>query len=48
MVVYTFNPITCEAQAADLWIQDQPSLQREFQDGQRYTRKPQKKINKIK
>lgn len=33
MVVHTFNPVTCEAQATDIWIQDQPGVQRESQDG---------------
>lgn len=49
--MYTFNPCTWKTEASGfLWVQGQPVLQDEFQNGQGYAKKPKTKIkptNKI-
>jgi hypothetical protein len=45
-VAHDFNPSTWEAEAGDLCIQGQPSLQSEFQESQGYTEKTCLETNK--
>ena len=40
MVAHAFKPSNWEEKVGDFWVQSQPGLQRELQDSQGYTEKP--------